>query len=181
MKKTFGISLSKFRHQSVFQLTWTISLLRLQSNSTIANLDTSIWSFARENGIPSDGLEPIGTQENIFNDLENNYALANLKTIIKNWSNQTYVTHSLLKSYEKQNIKRLYHLGKRNLGKLRHKLIYNRNRIMTESIMQHKTDTRLFVAVGAGHLWGNKGLLALLKRNKYIVKPELIPHFKKTV
>lgn len=50
-------------------------------------------------------------------------------------------------------------------------LLEGRNREMTQTIMSRIHSESLFVAVGAAHLGGSHGLIALLRENGYDVKP----------
>lgn len=53
--------------------------------------------------------------------------------------------------------------------------ILNRNRRMLESLLPHLESSSVFVAVGALHLPGDGGLLDLLRRNGYELKPQDMP------
>ena len=50
-------------------------------------------------------------------------------------------------------------------------LLYNRNRNWAEKLKILMNDKSLVVAVGAGHLPGEKGLINLLKKAGYKVEP----------
>lgn len=51
------------------------------------------------------------------------------------------------------------------------KLITDRNMIMVNSIMKEIHDHSTFIAVGAGHLAGDEGVIQLLQKQGYTVKP----------
>lgn len=78
----------------------------------------------------------------------------------------------MLKIYLHQDIRRLYQMGKRQAGVLRNTLIYQRNHLMVEGILQEFISGHApFVAIGAGHLAGEQGVLRLLKRAGVKVRP----------
>ena len=52
-------------------------------------------------------------------------------------------------------------------------LLYNRNRNWVKQLKTIMQTEPVFVAVGAGHLVGTRGLIALLKKEGYKVKPLL--------
>jgi uncharacterized protein YbaP (TraB family) len=57
---------------------------------------------------------------------------------------------------------------------MRKLLLYERNTIMAERFAEIARQESLFCAVGAGHLSGKKGLLRLLKKEGFKVRP-IIP------
>lgn len=56
--------------------------------------------------------------------------------------------------------------------------IHDRNRRMVESMLPHLAESTVFVAVGALHLYGEQGVLALLRQHGYELQPLELP-FKK--
>ena len=69
----------------------------------------------------------------------------------------------LVDLYEKEDIHKIYIMSKKQLGKLRDIMLYERNEQMAEFIDQHKS-INAFYAIGAAHLGGEKGVLTKLKR-----------------
>jgi len=57
------------------------------------------------------------------------------------------------------------------MGKLRKMMIDDRNFIMADRIAKMTSQQTAFVAVGAGHLGGKKGVLRLLKLKDIKLKP----------
>jgi uncharacterized protein YbaP (TraB family) len=50
-------------------------------------------------------------------------------------------------------------------------LLYDRNKRWAEQIPQLAKDNPTLFAVGAGHLGGEKGVISLLRKKGYVVKP----------
>jgi uncharacterized protein YbaP (TraB family) len=57
------------------------------------------------------------------------------------------------------------------MQKLRKKVIYDRNHHMASVIDHLDANIQYFVTVGAGHLSGKSGLLSLLKKAGWKLKP----------
>lgn len=81
-------------------------------------------------------------------------------------------TEALKEYYREKDIVMLDSIYKLIFSKKAHDaLIVNRNKIMANSIDSIAKTGSLFSAVGAAHLAGNDGIIALLKRRGYTVKP----------
>ena len=50
-------------------------------------------------------------------------------------------------------------------------MIYDRNEIMSARISDFAKRNSIFVAIGAGHLSGQKGVLRQLKKEGFLLKP----------
>ena len=81
-------------------------------------------------------------------------------------------TEALKEYYREKDIVMLDSIYKLMFSKKAHDaLIVNRNKIMTNSIDSIAKTGSLFSAVGAAHLAGNEGMIELLRRKGYTVKP----------
>ena len=49
--------------------------------------------------------------------------------------------------------------------------IYSRNKIMTERAVRIIDENKTFIAVGAAHLYGEKGMISLLTKEGFILTP----------
>jgi uncharacterized protein YbaP (TraB family) len=57
------------------------------------------------------------------------------------------------------------------MHELRKRIIYLRNESMVRRILSFDTSNSYFITVGAGHLSGKKGILTMLRKAGYQVKP----------
>ena len=79
----------------------------------------------------------------------------------------------MIRLYKKQDITGLYDLVAKEEGfpKFKSRFISGRNKTWVPRIKTiiHKKNS--FIAVGAGHLWGEEGLINLLREEGYEVRP----------
>ena len=95
-----------------------------------------------------------------------------LYLFLKNPISSKRKLNSLFNAYMRQDIRSLYKSSKKGLGSSKNVMIYNRNKLMTEFLSSKmQLDQVSFAAVGAAHLYGKSGMLALLKRQGYQLKP----------
>jgi hypothetical protein len=148
-----------------------VSTSVLQSEHHIS-LDEHLWNFAREHGKKTKGLESHEEQLNILHSIDPKPLYKQLLEISRNPSAIRKNTDKGLQLYMKGNIHQLYMLSKSSMQELRKKVIYDRNRHMA-SVIDHLDllSTQYFISVGAGHLSGKYGLLALLKKSGWKLKP----------
>ena len=80
----------------------------------------------------------------------------------------------LADAYKKQDLNKLEELSNKNdigVANFTDLLLYNRNRNWVEKLKTLVPAKPLLIAVGAGHLPGEKGVLNLLRKAGYNVKP----------
>jgi hypothetical protein len=65
----------------------------------------------------------------------------------------------------------LYQSAKKDAKGMRKVMIYRRNKLMTQRFEEISKKHSLFCAVGAGHLAGEKGMLRMLRKKGFVVKP----------
>lgn len=94
------------------------------------------------------------------------------KTILLKILKNRNPTEALKEYYREKDIVMLDSIYKLMFSKKAHDaLIINRNKVMTKSIDSIAKTGSLFSAVGAAHLGGNEGIIALLRQKGYTVKP----------
>ncbi len=143
----------------------------LMGHDEAESLDLALWEFAKAEGKDLVGIESAALQRQIFNEMDLDAAFQNIKhTIAK--------MHSLRKNYKKiahyyqnQDIHALYLKAKKQLGKMKRPMLYDRNVYMADRIETLVQDQSVFVGIGVGHLPGEKGVLRLLKHKGFTLKP----------
>ncbi len=160
--KGFDLDIRPYEKLLPIMLTNKISESILKSKEG-RTLDKTLWDEARRLNLETDGLETLNEQLDILKGLNIEDQIQSLKSIAKNTNKIRKITKKLADHYFEEDIYKLHKLSRKNLGKMRQSLLYNRNEIMTQRIIA-KLDRKSFFAIGTGHLGGNKGVLALLKR-----------------
>lgn len=135
-------------------------------------VDEQLWDKAKSMDLPVRGLESIESQLDLLKLMEQNELLKMIGPAVKTVSKFRKNVQRLLNIYLQQDIRRLYLMGKSQAGTMRNSLIYRRNRTMTDQILEvFVAGHQPFVAVGAGHLAGEQGVLRLLKRAGFKIQP----------
>lgn len=168
--KSFKFNLDQFSSLHPLMIMSIISTSVLQSEHVIS-LDEHLWEYAKQHGKPTGGLESYNEQLNILHSIEVGPLYRQLLAISRNPSSIRKHTDKSLELYINGKIHHLYKLSKASMQDLRKKVIYERNRNMFSVIDHLDLSTQYFITVGAGHLSGRFGLLALLKKAGWKVKP----------
>ncbi len=130
----------------------------------IAILDQELWQFAKKLGIPAEGIESAREQFAIYSQIPFLYQCRQLKKMLLNLSGSRKNILMLANAYQKNDPDTLFRLSKKSLGEVRRILLYNRNKVMAARISQILNNREPnFVAIGAAHLPGTKGVLRYLK------------------
>lgn len=136
------------------------------------SLDAYLWQYGLETHKKMRGLESVAEQGRIMSSIPIEFQLKSLRDIAKNTPKFKQSVIKLASKYADGNIIELYKSSKKSMGELRSLLIYDRNINMASKLIQALDDNEVFfAAVGAAHLAGDKGILALLKKEGYRVKP----------
>lgn len=141
-------------------------------------LDTFFQSQATHNGKKAEGLE---TPEFQFNLLFNGYSLQRqaqlLMCTLRNIDSEVESLKKLTNAYMRQDLNEMLRISEERKGNdcdptpaEEDAMIYNRNRTWAEKLPTIMKAAPTFVAVGALHLPGEKGLLNLLKKQGYTVE-----------
>ncbi len=145
--------------------------------SDMKSYEMELNEIAQKYNKPTEGLETMSYQIGLFDSIPYTAQATMLVDAVKNKSDggvQNDQLDSLYHYYTQQNIKMLYEFssssdyGDENTMNV---LLHQRNKNwipMINSIVQEK---QILIAVGAGHLGGAQGVLALLHKEGYTVRP----------
>jgi|694.fasta_scaffold91781_5 uncharacterized protein YbaP (TraB family) len=135
--------------------------------------ETKLMEYAKASNSSIKGLETIRDQINAIDTEPLDSQVSALKQAIIQFDSVKLMMKSLISIYKKKNPDSLYSFIKDNSrsDKFETALIIKRNKnwipIITEAIKKIPS----FFVVGAGHLGGETGVITLLRKEGYIVKP----------
>ncbi len=119
------------------------------------------------------GLETIEDQVAVFDSIPDSTEIANLKSMVLNFEKGKEEFKKLIAVYKTQDVDSIYGLTNQSpeLMEAENELLVKRNSkwipVMKSSMQQGSS----FFAVGAAHLGGDIGVIALLRKQGYTVKP----------
>jgi len=124
------------------------------------------------------GLESVSFQMSIFDTIPYKMQAMQLVKYVddadKGTSDDAQDYDKLMQAYRDQDLSKLEELTKTTdmgMANFTDILLYNRNKNWVEKLKTILPDHSVVVAVGAGHLPGDKGVINLLRKAGYIVKP----------
>lgn len=135
------------------------------------SLDMALFTFAKEQEKTIEGIETSEEQVEILNKLS---LKKQTKSLVDAATNLKSYRQSILKMmwmYENFETERLHKVAKKGIGGMRKVLLYDRNFKMADRIDGFAKKRTIFSAIGAGHLFGKKGVLKLLKEKGAKVTP----------
>lgn len=140
------------------------------SNESAQTLDAALYEYARLQSKKMLGLETLQSQVDIFATLPFKSALRSLKVAATHHSRLRRQIRKSAEAYLDQDLGKLLKSVKQSTGDMREQLLYRRNKIMVARMLSLMQAGSVFVAVGAGHLAGGKGILRGLKKAGYQVE-----------
>jgi uncharacterized protein len=124
------------------------------------------------------GLESMAYQLSIFDTIPYKMQALQLVKYVdavkKGKDDDAKEYDKLVDAYKEQDLSKLEMITKSGdvgISSFTDILLYNRNRNWVEKLKDIMADHSLLIAVGAGHLPGEKGLISLLRKAGYTVKP----------
>jgi uncharacterized protein len=154
----------------------------LEQNSfpceTTAMMEQVIMQEAKHYNKKIQGMETMGYQASVLDDIPYKMQAEQLVTYIDSSSADSQESKELtemLKAYKEQDLKKLEAMmmkGEVGVSQYAETLLYKRNRNWVEKLGQILPGKSLLIAVGAGHLPGEKGVIGLLRKAGYTVTPE---------
>jgi uncharacterized protein YbaP (TraB family) len=119
------------------------------------------------------GLETIEDQIAVFDSIPDSVEVANLKEMVYNFQSQITEFEKLVSIYKTQNIDSIFSLTQNGTDQLNAEaeLLTKRNSNWIPVMKTNMQKASCFFAVGAAHLGGDIGVIALLRKQGFTVKP----------
>ena len=140
-------------------------------------MEQLILEEAKKNKKRVDGLETMSYQASIFDSIPYKLQAEQLLKYVNDSGSKSEADkqfEEMIEAYKAQDIEKLGEFVQTDdggLGNYEDILIYNRNRNWVEKLKKVMPEKSLTIAVGAGHLAGEKGLIKLLRKAGYTVRP----------
>lgn len=139
-------------------------------------MEQLILEEAKKNRKRVEGLETMSFQASIFDSIPYKLQAEQLLKYVKETGSKSKADkqfEEMIEAYKSQDIEKLGDFineddGLGNYGDL---LLYNRNRNWVQKLKSILSEKSVTIAVGAGHLAGEKGMIKLLRKEGYTVKP----------
>jgi uncharacterized protein len=173
LRKAFDIEFNDIRHFSPFYLQFLLAE-KISNNVHDSPLDFHLYQYALSQNKVISGVESYEDQIEILRKIPYEYSLKNLDDILSNTAKFKQKHLQLCQRYVEGDIKSVYNQAYRQLGSLRQLMLHDRNQKMATTIASKLEQNTTFVAIGAAHLWGKNGVIAILKRVGYRLAPIFI-------
>lgn len=173
-KEQMGVPLESMQRMKPFFLTAMFYPKLLDCPMQV--VEQELMKVAHEQKEEILGLETIEEQLSIFDEIPYEEQVHDLLTSAKgDLKNDKETFNKMLEIYKNENINQLANLTEtdttQSLSKHLDKMIYDRNRNWIPKIGAFAKEQPTFFGVGAGHLAGEFGVITLLRKEGYTVKP----------
>lgn len=137
-------------------------------------LDMAIQNRAKEKGKMTGALETVEFQSELLYGTPIIRQAEDLSESLEQLDEMPEVTREMAEAYRNKDLDRLLLITEREAGSdtdFMERTVYGRNRDWVEKMKDIMAEGSTFFAVGAAHLPGEKGVLALLRQAGYTVEP----------
>jgi len=168
-KDGFDAAFSKLKPFVVIQMA-----VQMHFIGKTESYEMTFEQLAKENEIEIQGLESIAEQMALFDNLEDSEMNEMVMETIRQDDENLKLAKDMMKMYQRQQIDSLFMLIQEEGGTISEKqadFLDNRNRNWIPKIETLISEKKSFIAVGAGHLGGPKGVIRLLEEKGYTVTP----------
>ena len=155
---------------------FAVSMFAMQAAMTgdIESYEMEITKIMKKHKIEGIGLETIEEQIAVFDDFTDEEQVQMLMESIKDDAESKRLTVRMQQIYKRQNLDSLHIMIMEEsdvIGGKEVQLLDDRNNNWIPKIEKLIAKKRTFIAVGAGHLAGDQGVIELLKKKGYTLTP----------
>ncbi len=171
-KDSLGISIAMFSNMKPVVLQTLLTTTAITCDSTIS-YEVKISETAKSLNIDITGLETPAEQIKLLEQIPTDSIVKELIEAAsgKETNNDDYA--AMIEAYKTQDIPALHQLilKAKEQGDNLDAFLDERNEKWIDRMTERMDQKSVFFAVGAGHLWGSKGLITLLREQGYVVTP----------
>jgi uncharacterized protein YbaP (TraB family) len=147
---------------------------QMQFMGKTESYEMTFQNIANKNKIKMEGLETIADQMKIFDDLTKEQQAEMVMAGIRDEEKSNEMSAQMQQIYRRQRIDSLYNMIHSEGGVLaeeQNAFLDNRNKNWIPKIKNYISQGKAFIAVGAGHLGGENGVIRLLEKEGFTVTP----------
>jgi len=170
-------NLAMYENVNLQSFVMQMSLMGMNCQ-TAGGYDLLFLQEAMQNFKSIKGLESIQTQIDLFMNQTEEESIEAIDYIVNNFSELEKQTSYIVELYKSKDIQGLYDETKRSYDEAKYSmggsledLLDNRNVNWIPVIEEQIKETSTFIAFGAGHLAGDKGVINLLREKGYTLTP----------
>lgn len=174
MKDSIGMDMFMLQSMKPVALQSIISMRSVKCGNAVSYEET-LMKKAKINDMEVIGLEPVSEQMNALDEMPSDTVAKELLESIDDFSSSKKEFAELITAYRSQDLQLLYAkiTGSKSLDGSINVLLNDRNKRWISRMTDKMRTGPVFFAVGAGHLAGPEGVLALLRKAGYTVEPVL--------
>ena len=150
---------------------------KMMNCKNASGVEEELMQLAKENKKEIQGLETMQFQASVFDSIPYEWQAKELMKNIDSFASYKKEFDTMVDQYKSQQLNEMGSaLAKSEFGsdsKYEGLLLNDRNKNWVQQLKKIMARESVFVAVGAGHLVGEKGLISLLRKEGYIVDPLL--------
>lgn len=171
MTENTGQSLAMYNDKKPFMAAMVVMNFFIEG--TPASYDMVLTQMAQKQGLEIKGLETVAEQMDVLDKTPYEEQAEQLVEMISDVDKTKESFAAIVKAYKAENLEELDKLLDENLDGLSEKsaMLDDRNLKWIPTIQEAIKANRCFIAVGAGHLPGDLGLITLMRKKGYEVNP----------
>ncbi|PLX21700.1 MAG: TraB/GumN family protein [Salinivirgaceae bacterium] len=171
LKATMGMGMAAFDKVKPFMVA--SMLIPTIIEGKIASYEGTFIQMAKEQEKEILGLETVADQMSIFDKIPYEQQAEELAEMVDDKEKAIAIFNQMIDLYKAQDMNGLYNLFMKYYETEEEVdlMLNNRNANWIEPITELTTNKSSFIAVGAGHLGGDKGVVQLLKNKGFKVTP----------
>ncbi len=171
LKKQVDLDVDNFQTLKPIVLLSLISQKGFKCDKT-SSYEMNLVDMSKKKEKEIAGLETTISQLKIFDDMSNHDIEGILNSSLEDMEKDNKIQEQMISYYKAQDIENLYRLIIESKEFKNHEdaSINDRNKNWSELLPEMMNEKSCFIAVGAGHLGGEKGLIQLLRNKGYTVE-----------
>ena len=170
-KDSLSINIEMFATMKPIVLQTLLTSTSFTCDSSVS-YEVKLSEYAKQHEVEVTGLETPEEQIKLLEQIPVDSIISDLVATAKGIKNDDSLYYSMIAAYTHQDLPELYELilKAKEEGDNMNVFLDERNQKWIDRMTEHMEQKSVFFAVGAGHLWGESGLINLLRQNGYTVK-----------